>query len=236
MKKLFLLILRRLEAGEVLLRFLVLTLGGIGAGLLVGLAGRLALRFLSRPILGFLVTVSAAYLSYQAASLVGGSGVVGTVAAGIAMATASTRLINLWDPVSVTLNAVLFVILGLQFPTREVIGLGWLVPAAFGVMLLSRLLPVYGLLQVADPRVAWIPWNWRHLVFWSGMRGGLSIALALSLMGLGAVDARIAPAAYGVVVLSLLVQGGLLWPVARVFGLSGSGPPSPGEQPTPGPR
>jgi len=225
-----------LEAGEVVLRFLVLTLGGIGAGLLVGLAGRLALHFLSRPILMFLVTVSAAYLSYQAASLVGGSGVVGTVAAGIVMATASTRLLHLWDPVSVTLNAVLFVILGLQFPTPEVIGLGWLVPAAFGVMLLSRLLPVYGLLQVADPRVAWIPWNWRHLVFWSGMRGGLSIALALSLMGLGAVDARIAPAAYGVVVLSLLVQGGLLWPVARVVGLSGSGPPSPGEQPTPGHR
>ena len=205
-----------------LVRFALLTLVGTATGILIGLAGRLFLRRLRLPLVRLLVSIAVAYGSYLVAAPLGGSGVVAVVAAGLMLAAACNGLTGRWDQVAVALNVALFLILGLQFPTRAVIGLSYLVLAVFGLMLISRLLPVYGLLAVADPRVSWIPWRWRHLVFWSGMRGGLSIALALSLVGLAGVDARVATVGYGVVGLSLLVQGGLLRPVARLLGLSRS--------------
>jgi NhaP-type Na+/H+ or K+/H+ antiporter len=47
------------------------------------------------------------------------------------------------------------------------------------------------------------------------LRGALSVALALSVAGLNGVDKRISVVAYGVVLLSLLVQGALIAPVMR---------------------
>ena len=58
------------------------------------------------------------------------------------------------------------------------------------------------------------------MTFWGGLRGALSVALALSIVGYKQIDAQVPVVAYGIVVLSLLVQGGLLLPVARFLGLS----------------
>ena len=53
---------------------------------------------------------------------------------------------------------------------------------------------------------------------------GAAVALALSVVGLPQVDQRVPVIAYGIVVLSLLVQGGLLLPVARLVRVSGGSP------------
>jgi CPA1 family monovalent cation:H+ antiporter len=57
------------------------------------------------------------------------------------------------------------------------------------------------------------------MTFWGGMRGALSVALALSVASTSGVNPRISVIAYGMVVLSLLIQGGLLLPVADLLGL-----------------
>ena len=54
---------------------------------------------------------------------------------------------------------------------------------------------------------------------WGGLRGALSIALALSVAAYPAVDSNVSVIAYGMVVLSLVVQGGFLLPVAGRLGL-----------------
>jgi CPA1 family monovalent cation:H+ antiporter len=77
--------------------------------------------------------------------------------------------------------------------------------------------PVYGLLTASAWRPPAIPWAWRHLTFWAGLRGALSVALALSVAGVAGVDSRVSAVAYGVVLLSLLVQGGLIAPVTRAL-------------------
>jgi CPA1 family monovalent cation:H+ antiporter len=87
--------------------------------------------------------------------------------------------------------------------------------ATFLIMLVTRAAPVYGLLALAAGRGQSIPWRWRHVTFWAGLRGALSVALALSVAGLNGVDSRVSAVAYGVVLLSLLVQGALLTPVIR---------------------
>src|SRR5437016_5028196 len=86
-------------------------------------------------------------------------------------------------------------------------------------LLAARALPVYGLLGLADIRGSRIPWSWRHMTFWGGMRGALSVALALSVAAYPQVNPQVSVIAYGMVVLSLIVQGGLLLPVADLLRL-----------------
>jgi CPA1 family monovalent cation:H+ antiporter len=86
-------------------------------------------------------------------------------------------------------------------------------------MFAARALPVYALLGLADIRGSSIPWSWRHMTVWGGIRGALSVALALSVATNPRVNATVSVLAYGMVVLSLLIQGGLLLPVADMLGL-----------------
>jgi CPA1 family monovalent cation:H+ antiporter len=92
-----------------------------------------------------------------------------------------------------------------------------MVVVTFLIMLVTRAVPVYGLLGVAALRPPPIPWGWRHVTVWAGLRGALSVALALLVADLAGVDKRVSLIAYGVVLLSLLIQGGLITPVTRVF-------------------
>ena len=57
------------------------------------------------------------------------------------------------------------------------------------------------------------------MTVWGGIRGALSVALALSVATNPQVNPTVSVLAYGMVVLSLLVQGGLLLPVAALLGI-----------------
>lgn len=57
------------------------------------------------------------------------------------------------------------------------------------------------------------------MTVWGGMRGALSVALALSVASHPQIPGNVSVVAYGMVVVSLLVQGGLLLPVAELLGL-----------------
>ena len=88
-------------------------------------------------------------------------------------------------------------------------------------MLAARVLPVYALLGLADVKGTSIPWSWRHMTLWGGLRGALSVALALSVAAYPQVNPAVSVIAYGMVVLSLVIQGGLLLPVADLLRLRG---------------
>jgi CPA1 family monovalent cation:H+ antiporter len=94
---------------------------------------------------------------------------------------------------------------------------GFEVLIAYAIMFATRAVPTYLLLAIADPRATRIPWPWRHLTFWGGLRGALGVALALSVAGLRGVAADVSVVAYGVILLSLIIQGGLIVPVTRAL-------------------
>jgi Na+:H+ antiporter len=208
-------------------RFLFVTGAGIAIGLGAGAAAVLFLRLVREAELEILITLVLAYGSYLAADLVHASGVVSVVSAGIVVARfgsrtgrlQGTQLHGFWNLLAFVLNATLFLIVGIALPTQHVLAIGWLVLGAYAIMLAARVIPVYVLLAVADPRATAIPWRWRHMTFWGGIRGALSVALALSVAGYASVDSDVSLLAYGMVVLSLLVQGGLLVPVAELLRL-----------------
>ncbi len=213
-----------LDAG---LRFLFVTGAGALIGVLAGAVAVLLLRLVGEAELEIMITLVAAYGSYLAADLVHASGVVSVVAAGIVVARFASRtgrlrgtqLLGFWNVLAFILNAVLFLIVGVALPTSRLLAVAGLALAAYAIMLVARAVPVYGLLGVVDLRASSIPWRWRHLTFWGGMRGALSVALALSVSGAAHVARDVSVIAYGMVVLSLLVQGGLLLPVAAALGL-----------------
>ncbi len=181
---------------------------GVAGGILIGLAFGLVTVFLQRRLLdsalSILMTVAVAYGSYLAAEHVGASGVLSAVAAGILIGSrakytvdAETRLngIAFWETFVFALNVLLFILLGLRLPSiletvSSVFSAGELI--TYGatislVVILVRLAWQY--LPVTVGRV--LPqalrfdtgesWRERFVVGWSGMRGAVSLAAALSL-------------------------------------------------------
>src|SRR5438105_8425368 len=209
------------------LRFVFVTVVGIVIGLCAGALGAALLRLLKDAELEILVTLVVAYGSYLAADVVHASGVVSVVTAGIAVARygstsgqlAGTQLHGFWNLLAFILNAILFLMVGIALPAHRLLSVAGLALGAYVIMLAARALPVYGLLGLADIRGSRIPWSWRHMTFWGGMRGALSVALALSVAAYPQVNPQVSVIAYGVVVLSLIVQGGLLLPVADLLWL-----------------
>ena len=205
------------------IRFVELTVGGALVGVVVGLAGLLLLRFADDAQLEILATLVVAYGSYLIADLVHASGIVAVVVAGIVVAAWGTRLgrlhgpqlLGFWSVLAFVLNAMLFILVGAALPASALLPVAGLVLIAFLVMFLSRAIPVYGLLWLAALRPPPIPWRWRNLTFWAGLRGALAVALALSVASTPGVDHRVSLVAYGVVLLSLVIQGGLISPVMR---------------------
>jgi len=213
--------------GDASLRFVFVTVAGLAIGLAAGTAGVLLLRLVREAELEILITLVLAHGSYLAADVIHASGVVSVVTAGIVVARygsrtgrlQGTQLHGFWNLLAFVLNAILFLMVGIALPAQRLVAVAGLVLGAYVIMFVARVIPVYTLLGLADLRGSSIPWRWRHMTLWGGLRGALSIALALSVAAEAGVDPRVSVLAYGMVVLSLLVQGGLLLPVADLLGL-----------------
>ncbi|HLY35938.1 MAG TPA: sodium:proton antiporter [Candidatus Limnocylindria bacterium] len=209
--------------GDATTRFVEITVGGTAIGLAAGFIGLALLRFAEDAQLEILATLVIAYGSYLAADLAHFSGIVAVVVAGIVVARYGAQigrlhgpqLLGFWNLLAFVLNAMLFILVGAALPAWTLLPVAGLVVIAYVIMLATRAVPVYGLLAIAAWRGPAIPWRWRHVTFWAGLRGALSVALALSVAATPGVDRRVSVVAYGVVLLSLLVQGTLIAPVMR---------------------
>jgi CPA1 family monovalent cation:H+ antiporter len=209
------------------LRFIFVTGVGVIVGLVAGVIGVLLLRLVQEAELEIMVTLVVAYGAYLGADLAHASGVVSVVTAGIVVARygsstgrlKGTQLLGFWNLLAFVLNGVLFLMIGIAVPTSRLVAAGGLALGAYVIMFAARALAVYALLGVADIRGSSIPWSWRHMTVWGGIRGALSVALALSVATNPQVNPTVSVLAYGMVVLSLLIQGGLLLPVATLLGI-----------------
>ncbi len=203
---------------EMTLLFVEEALGGLVLGSSAGYLGYLLLKRIDHYQVEILVTLALAMGVYALAEAlpIALSGPIAVVAAGLLIGnqgralamSAETRehVDTFWELIDEVLNAVLFVLIGLEilvipFNWRFVIaGL-----AAIPVVLLARLISVagvVGLLSVLRPIASGtIP-----ILTWGGLRGGISVALALSLPALGDRGAIVAMT-YAVVVFSIIVQG-----------------------------
>jgi monovalent cation:H+ antiporter, CPA1 family len=196
--------------------FLLLTLLGGAIGAVLGLAGAAVVRRTEYVPLEVLVTTLVAYGSYLAANAVGASGVIAVVVAGVAMARVGTwgrHTERWWARLSILLNVVLFALIGLGLPGARVAAAAGSVASGFAILLAARLLLVYlpGL-GIAN--------RWRQLLWWGGVRGALSVALALATSEHLGSGSKVPAIAYGIVAVSLLLQGTVVRPAVRLLRLS----------------
>jgi CPA1 family monovalent cation:H+ antiporter len=211
--------------------------GGIAVGLAVGwVSRRLILRLDDTPIV-ILLSLLTAYGGYVLAEELGVSGVLGAVVSGLyggwhshETFDADTRLsaLAVWRTVVFTLDALLFVLLGLQFPdlVRNA-PLDELAPAALaviGVLILVR----FAWLALPDPGLGGTVKE-RTLVAWSGMRGAISLAAALSVPTSVPERDEIVVLTVAAVLVTLVGQGLTLPAVIRALRLPAARPWRPDE-------
>jgi CPA1 family monovalent cation:H+ antiporter len=209
------------------LGFVRLAAGGLALGLAVGFGLSLVTSRIDDFQVEMTLTAIAAYGGYLLAQQLGVSGILAVVASGIvmgnygrprAMSDRTARAIEQsWEYVAFALNSVVFLLIGLSVPVQDVLGRIWIVLGAAAIALLARAATVYLLLGSLHLVRSGVSLRWQHLVVWGGLRGTVALALALSIAPRGGEFAVVAALVYGVVLVSLLVQGTTIGPLTRLL-------------------
>lgn len=227
-----------LEAGADLV---VAAAGGIVVGLAMGRLELLVLRRLDDRPLAILWTLLTSYGAYIAAEELGVSGVLAAVVVGLYLGwhqhsalDADTRLsgIAFWEVLVFAVNALVFILLGLQFPalTEELRTEVALRTATLsGVAVAGTVIAVRLLAQFVPGAGTGDNWRERIAIGWSGMRGAISLAAALSVPLDVPGRAQIVFLTFVVILVTLVGQGLTLPLVLAALGLRGEHVWSPEE-------
>jgi Na+/H+ antiporter len=235
---------------EATLEFFVDVGGGIGIGLVAGWLIAEARRRLDDPPVEVTISLASGYAAYLPAQELGLSGVMAAVTTGIYLGwlapdisspTMRMQGFAVWDTLIFLLNAILFILIGLQLPgvvdgldgfaTLDLVG--WAL-AVCATVVGTRLLwgfttpfVIRALDRRESQRARRSSWRERVVTGWAGMRGAVSLAAALALPRLthagDPLPGRdlIIFLAFSVILFTLVVQGLTLPALMRTLGIHG---------------
>lgn len=224
--------------------FLRVAVGGLAVGALLGyVVSHVVLRGIDDHLIETAVTVALAFGSYLVAETLHVSGILAVVAAGLLVGnigrqntspTTQVALDSFWEFLAFTANSMVFLIIGLEIHIVDYPPDLRAIVVAVAAVLASRFLVVYGLTWLhgrIEPSVS-VPRPYRHVMYWGGLRGAISLALALTIgtTTFGAdVGEDLLVMTFGVVLFTLLVQGTTIAPLIGRLGLA-EAPPARLEQ------
>lgn len=197
-------------------------IGGGVLGLIIGGIAYLMLKTVDDYRVEVMITLAVVFGGYAAADALHFSGPLAMVAAGLLIGNHGRRLgmsdktrkhlDDFWELVDEMLNAVLFVLVGL-----EVLVVTWTGSAVVAGLVLIPAVLLARFLAVGTPISVFRLWRGFtphavKILTWGGLRGGISVALALSLRQQLHDDAPVASdliltATYMIVTFSIIVQG-----------------------------
>jgi CPA1 family monovalent cation:H+ antiporter len=243
-----------LESG--LLRLAALVGGGIAVGLLTGKIVRLLEKYVDHAPIEITVSIVTPYLAYMGAEALHTSGVLAAVTVGLYLGRQSSSLFSsrvrielysFWNTFTFLLNAVVFLLIGLQLPyilqgirgitvgelftsaaqlaiAVVLLRLIWVFPGAYVGDRIRRKVLHRGLKPMSGREV--------FVVGWTGMRGVVSLAAALALPAVLS-DGRPFPErsailflTFSVILVTLILQGLTLPSVIRALKVSNAGKPN----------
>jgi CPA1 family monovalent cation:H+ antiporter len=205
--------------------------GGLMLGILVGLLAAVVLRKIDDAMVELMLLIVTAYGSFLVAEQLGVSGVISTVAAGLICGnygartamSPSTRLavLTFWDYLGFALNSLVFLLMGFEIRIDTLLSTWPIIVVAYVAVTLARSVVIFGISGLLQLRHARIPQQWSWILVWGGLRGALSMVLALSLPAQLPLRELIVNMVFGVVLLSILVQGLSMTLLARRLGVIG---------------
>ncbi len=215
--------------GALVKNFVLIVGAGAVIGAVVGMAASELIRRIDDPMIEITLTTVAAYGSFLAAEQFHFSGVIATVTAGMLAGnygartgmSPSTRIAveTFWEYVAFALNSLVFLLIGLEV-SLSALARSWpVILLAYAAVLVGRgtvIAAVSALLARTRERV---PAAWAAVLTWGGLRGALSMVLVLGIPRDFALRGLLATMTFGVVVLSILLNGLTMGPLLRRLGI-----------------
>ena len=196
--------------------FLRVALGGIGIGIGLGWLVSRTIARLDDHLIETTLTTVLAFGAYLIAEELHVSGVLAVVAAGMMNGnlgqkgmSPTTRIVlyNFWEFLAFIANSLLFLLLGLAVDIPQLLENIGPIAIAVVAVLVGRAIVVYGLTWLVNRRRERVPQAYKHVLFWGGLRGAVSLALVLSLPASFADRTLLQVMTFGVVLFTLLAQG-----------------------------
>ncbi len=215
--------------------FSVVVFGGIAVGAIIGIIASTLTSYFDDHLLEITLTTIVAYGSFLLAEEMHVSPVIAVLVAGLILGnygrqkgmspTTQVAVNSFWEYAAFVVNSLVFLLIGIEIQvgtlTENIVAIAW----AVGAMLIARVICVYGLIGLTNLRAEPLPFKWRHILFWGGLRGSLSIALVLSLPTTLPGRQILVAMIFGAVIFSLLAQGLTISPLLRWLNIS---TPQPG--------
>ena len=203
---------------------------------LVGVAlGWLASQIIARVddyLIETTITTVLAFGAYLIAERFHVSGVLAVVAAGIVCGNTglkgmspTTRIVlfSFWEYLAFVANSLVFLLIGLDVNIRQLAAAAAPIAIAILAVLTSRALVIYGLTWLTNlwrRNESYVSGAYRHVLFWGGLRGAISLALILSLPATFRDREILRVMTFGVVLFTLLAQGTTMQVLLRRLGLT----------------
>jgi len=203
--------------------FIIVGGGGLLVGIVLGwFVARVVLANVDDVIIGVDGLHFSGILAVVAAGLV-----VGTIGLRNTSPTTRITLDHFWEVLAFLVNSMVFLVIGLKIDLIELFADNiWYIIVAVVAVLVTRLIIIYGFTAIVATLLPArrIPVPYRHVMYWGGLRGAISLALALSLE-----ESAFAPEVvdtvlfmtFGVVLFTLLAQGTTISALIGRLGLSG---------------
>ena len=204
---------------------------GVLIGAAVGYAVSMVIHKVDDPMIEITLTTIGAYGSFVAAEFFHYSGVIAVVTSGMLCGnyaartgmSASTRVAvsSFWEYLAFALNSLVFLLIGFEVKVEKILEAWKPILIAYVSVLLVRAIVIHVVGFLLRGTRERFPLAWANVLTWGGLRGSLSMVLVLALPQEFPHRDLVVAMTFGVVILSILVQGLTMGPLLRRLKLVG---------------
>ncbi|AVH67372.1 sodium:proton antiporter [Nostoc sp. 'Peltigera membranacea cyanobiont' 213] len=224
-----------LEFQPILLQLFTVVGIGVGVGAFIGFGISYLTQRFDLPLVEQSLTLVSAYGTYLIIEDLGGSGVIGVVTTGLILGNFGSRIgmnprtrvivSEFWEFLAFFVNSIVFLLIGDQIRFASLGENLQIIMVTVAAMILMRAVAILILTKFSTSITkSDISLPEQTILWWGGLRGSVSIALALSVSTILPEREKIIATVFGVVLFTLLVQGLTIKPLLEKLNLLGDAP------------